>query len=203
MGISDFSFPIPLQTINPIDILFLLVLGVTFEFISHVASKIYSHNGRSTSSLRGGSEQQLRQELFRLKIVTAQSKERGPGAFVETSKLERAVLSKSREIKVLREHKTTRAAKAVLITTKARRAVWCGVFLCYYSIPIITTFEYTIGDDDGTSASSWNHWKSMMFPMSFLSLGLRISSIGLNGGVGALLAFWSGGTLMEKVLACF
>ena len=81
---------IPLLEIRPFDIWFLLALGAIVE----VLSRGLSYMTKSKSS----TERTLEQQLVQLNFETAQKRRLGPSAFVETSKLERQVLSKEKEL---------------------------------------------------------------------------------------------------------
>ena len=83
------------------------------------------------------------------------------------------------------------------------------IFILYYGIPIIT-FTTTSNDDDNdadtTAAAAGSYIKRLLFPISYIGMGMRISRYGIvpsiiaNTSFGALSIYWSGQVMMGQFM---
>ena len=87
-------FPVvPYKIVHTGDIVLLLTLGFVYELFI----RIYQYHAERRSSC----ERKLIIHVATLKYETAKKRALGPSAFVETSKLERAILTSEKELSKL------------------------------------------------------------------------------------------------------
>jgi hypothetical protein len=186
---------IPLQEIRPFDIWFLLGLGVLVEVVSRYLS--------FTTKSKSSRERALDEDLVRLNFETAQKRRLGPSAFVETSKLERQVLAKEKELEKMistRKANTERVAKLV---KNGSLAIYTVVAIAYYSLPIFKIDGMKIDGDlsliDEDRALGF--LQGFLFPISYVGIGMKISRYGLHkAGIGALVVLWSSQVTVGKII---
>jgi hypothetical protein len=193
-----------LSEIRPTDIWLLLSLGTIYE----VASRWYLHYAkRKPMSLleQEATLQVMQKETERLRKM-------GPKAFVETSKLERQVLALEKvvsEIKAKRKARLEHLEKSIL--RKANIILSLLVFILYFGVPMmrlkfdeeeepLLSFENTplvatttTGYGD-TPLNKQAALQSLLFPISYLGFGIKISRLGLvdpKNSIGALVVLWS------------
>ncbi|GFH52964.1 hypothetical protein CTEN210_09440 [Chaetoceros tenuissimus] len=197
---------IPISSIRPSDILLLLALGSVTELIH----RLITHKVQSLSS----AEKSLREKLRLLRYQTNKKRALGPSAFVETSKLERMVLACEKELsgyEVDRSKKTKEFEKIMKYVMMGLNAI---IFIVYYGIPImeidgLKASELGLSgslqsDDHAEHAAAF--WKGVMFPLSYVGIGMKIARFGLTNkasSVGALSVYWSAQVLIGKVYECF
>jgi hypothetical protein len=196
---------IPILSIRPTDILILLLFGALTE----VLHRIVAHRTKRQSA----AEKALREQLRIVRYQTNKKRALGPSAFVETSKLERIVLNKEKELKTI-EEKRAQNVKSMEKTMKYIMALLnLFVFVMYYGIPMLEidglkASELGLSgnlqsDDHAQHAATF--WKGVMFPLSYVGIGMKISRIGLvnkASSVGALIVYWSSQALVGKVYEC-
>jgi hypothetical protein len=188
-----------LSEIRPTDIWLLLSLGTLYE----VASRWYLHFAkRKPMSLleQEATLQVMQKETDRLRKM-------GPKAFVETSKMERQVLAlekKVSEIKAQRKARLEHLEKSIF--RKANVILSLVVFILYFGVPMMrlkfdeeeeplrlfeetTTLAATAATSNKQAAL-----QSLLFPISYLGFGIKISRLGLvdpKNSIGALVVLWS------------
>ena len=104
---------IPLGEIRPLDLVLLLTTGSLWELMSRICVLSYSCK---SSSLR-----QREYAFQQLQHLTRQKQKEGPSAFVETSKLERQVLS---EEKALSQTYQDRKARLTVVQKLLQNIGW-------------------------------------------------------------------------------
>jgi hypothetical protein len=199
---------IPIGSTRPDDIIFMLVAGAAVEFIvrfiSFRARVIPSH------------EQKLRIKLKVLRHEIAHKRQLGPSAFVETSKLERQLLSLEKELNQMDEARKERVKQREKIAKKFSNGMNIVIFLLYYGVQLFTLngFQLALLSENKYSperaaatefenALAASFLKRLLFPLSFVGLGIKISRLGLPqkaSSIGALVVYWCGQTLMAKLL---
>eukprot|EP00557_Chaetoceros_sp_GSL56_P013509 CAMPEP_0176482874 /NCGR_PEP_ID=MMETSP0200_2-20121128/3615_1 /TAXON_ID=947934 /ORGANISM="Chaetoceros sp., Strain GSL56" /LENGTH=156 /DNA_ID=CAMNT_0017879233 /DNA_START=61 /DNA_END=528 /DNA_ORIENTATION=+ len=120
---------IPILSIRPTDIFMLLVVGSLTE-ISH---RIVVHRTKRQSS----AEKAERKALRAARYQTIKKRALGPSAFVETSKLERLVLNKEKELKVFEEKRAQNVKTMEKVMKYTMTFLNLCIFLMYYGIPIL------------------------------------------------------------------
>jgi hypothetical protein len=197
---------IPIFSIRPTDILLLLVFGSLTE----VLHRIVAHRTKRQSP----AEKALREQLRVVRYQTNKKRALGPSAFVETSKLERIVLNKEKELKAIEEKRSQDVKSMEKVMKYTMTLLNLVVFLMYYGIPIVEIDGLRASelgltgnlqsDDHAQHAATF--WKGVMFPLSYIGIGTKISRIGLvnkASSVGALSVYWSSQALVGKVYECF
>mmetsp|Transcript_3286 Transcript_3286/g.4784 ORF Transcript_3286/g.4784 Transcript_3286/m.4784 type:complete len:213 (-) Transcript_3286:1404-2042(-) len=199
---------IPIATLRPNDILLLLFLGTTYELASRLLSTVL----KSKSS----HEKTMRTELQALKYEVVIMRNKGPSTFVETSKLERAVLKKESELDKLEEEKKVRVTTFIKFQKNTSYGLSLLVFVLYYGVPLLVLDGMRIPDflsetteeeaDVCTDVEKAERFfKAWLFPISYIGLGRKLSSLGLEqkgSSIGALIVYWSGQVTTGKIMEC-
>jgi hypothetical protein len=135
---------------------------------------------------------------------TERMRKMGPKAFVETSKLERQVLALEKvvtEIKTKRKAHLEQLEKSIL--RKGNMILSLVVFILYFGVPMMrlkfdedeepfeTLLVATTTDEPRRPQAAL---QSLLFPISYLGFGIKISRLGLadpKNSIGALVVLWS------------
>lgn len=192
--------PIPLSALRPNDIFLLLGLGALWELLVRFVLLRYRAKPRA-----------LIQRELALKALGKQVKkfrDKGPSAFVETSKLERQLLAGEKAMADTTEKRKAALAKVEKGAKNANMVMSALVFLLWYSIPILEFQAHRIVDtvevfseEEGQAMVDSAH-KAFLFPLSVVGIGLKIAKFGLENPQstsGALVAFWSAQTMVSKI----
>eukprot|EP00568_Trieres_chinensis_P000299 CAMPEP_0183307514 /NCGR_PEP_ID=MMETSP0160_2-20130417/17756_1 /TAXON_ID=2839 ORGANISM="Odontella Sinensis, Strain Grunow 1884" /NCGR_SAMPLE_ID=MMETSP0160_2 /ASSEMBLY_ACC=CAM_ASM_000250 /LENGTH=208 /DNA_ID=CAMNT_0025471115 /DNA_START=80 /DNA_END=706 /DNA_ORIENTATION=+ len=197
--------PLPIGTLRVDDILLLLVIGASAE----TAKRFITNRAKS----RSGPERALRSELHQLRYRTARSRNLGPGAFVETSKLERAVLAKEKKLAKIEGERTSRVESLVHTARNINLTLNLIVFALYYGIPMmsvdgtrvqlsnVSDAEKIISEEEAAASFA----KGLFFPLSYIGFGLRLAGMGLSqraSSLGALVVMWSAQSTIGKISDC-
>ncbi|EJK68889.1 hypothetical protein THAOC_09894 [Thalassiosira oceanica] len=161
---------------------------------------VYQHkNERRTAH-----ERRVGTQLATLRYEAARKRAIGPSAFVETAKLERAVLATEKESEKLAQSRETRKARAAKLVKRCNQACNLLVMATYWGIAMVAvdgsrlsdaSFEsFDIVDSYNNRASSL--WKGLFFPLSYNGLNYKIAQFGIDGDmrpscVGALTVVWA------------
>jgi hypothetical protein len=209
MKMSFIPYPdIPYKIVHTGDIVLILTLGFLYE----LCVRIYQHrNERRTPH-----ECKLKIHLATLRQEASRKRAMGPSAFVETSKLERAVLAAEKELTKLeeeREARTTRVAKIIrkfnLATNALIIATYWGVAMVVIDGSRLYRAEYESSHDevitDVERASAF--WKGFLFPLSYNGMAYKIAQFGLDSSMrpsclGALIVFWAARVTCGEVVDC-
>ena len=183
--------PVVWEHVRPVDILFLLLMGAGSELLLR---GIVLSVKRKPASLRKKED-----SFFKLEYDTAKLRDKGPSAFVETSKCERQLLALDKELQqTYQSRQEQRAIVEKYCMRYIRTAIHAIVFLIYYGVAII---RYS-GVEEGTSISV-----PMFFPLSVAEIGFKlISKWGMEegeavaSGLGALVVLWSGSSLVAQLM---
>lgn len=147
-------------------------------------------------------------QFFKLQYETHKKRQLGPSAFVETSKLERQLLSLDKELQQIYQDRQVSKAKMEKILLKyGRNIVALLVFMFYYGVPIVT---FSGGHTDGDILSldekiSSSFYKAILFPLSVIGLGFKISRWGMEEeikgtSIGGLVVMWTGQVTMGQIM---
>lgn len=202
------NMQIPILQIYPLDILVLLTVSSLFVTLC----QIYLYVIQRTSS----TEQALYKNIYMHRHLVAQGRTKGPSAFVETSKLERALLQLEKQ---MNDTKTTRSNQIDAFLKLKKRigyALYILVFALYYGIPMIQMDGFRVSNMDEDSSSrnvedtedvvAAQFMKELLFPMYASRFFIRLANWGLPStcnpfsSLGALMIFWSGEITITKLL---
>ena len=175
--VDPFLLP-ALAEVNSSDICLLLIVSCLFEATVQIMS---FHKIRKSES-----EKEASKSLLSLKYQCAQSKIQGPEAFVETSKLERSILSREKELQEFQTNRTKELAKIKHVSSRLSYVLYAVVAALYWGVPMILLNDVKVPGD----ASSY--LKTYFFPM-FLGIAGKTATVGQPvGGLGPLLVVWAG-----------
>ncbi len=166
---------------------------------------------------------QKRVNLTQLRIETIEMRKKGPSAFVETAKLERKVLSLEKTVKAEDEVRKGNVQRVEKSLKQLSYLLHILIFLVYYGIPLLTidglripfvnpNLVAVLGDEGvGESGVDVFHasafMKGIMFPLSYVGMGMRVSKLGLGDikhcSTGALIVFWSAQVVAGKLFDCY
>ena len=184
--------PLYLSEIRPVDIILLLTAGALWELLARTL--LLWKCKRKSSSLRK-LEQQWQQDLHPRVLHL---RKLGQSAFVECSKVERQLLQVEKDIE------SQRAARIQRTKLWEKRLLRYGnillsavVFVLYYGVAVMTLEPLMQQDVLGAPPL-----KSLLFPVSYVGLGMRAARLGLPGdpsnSMGALVVFWSAQVLVGQ-----
>mmetsp|Transcript_5289 Transcript_5289/g.11507 ORF Transcript_5289/g.11507 Transcript_5289/m.11507 type:complete len:203 (-) Transcript_5289:238-846(-) len=191
---------LPLSVLRASDIVVLLAVGAAYEAVARaIVHKI---------RVRSPKELAMRAELHDLRYETAKKRSLGPSAFVETSKLERAVLAKEKTLTAIETDRNVKIASIEDVSKKASKVLQLIVFLVYWGIPVLSIdgsrVEATGGDDHIVTAEDAANscMRGICFPFC---VWLKIAAMGVAeqaSSIGALVVFWSAQTTVRKFAEC-
>jgi hypothetical protein len=130
----------------------------------------------------------------------------GPSHFVETSKLERQLLSAERDLaEAVAARKTKCEAVEKVLRKRLTYAAFAVVYLAYYGVPIVTLDALAIPHTVGEFVPADTYLKCLLFPVSAVGIGNKMSRWGISKAVQAsslssLMVFWSAQTTMGMVM---
>jgi len=204
---------VPIEAIRPNDILLLLFLGFVAEILRRAILRQVKLP--STQSI------ERRRKLTQLRYETNEMKKLGPSAFVETSKLERKVLSLEKSLKDEEEFRKKNVESVEKVLKRISFILNVAIFLAYYGIPLLTIDGFRIplvnpelvkglndesgGGMDVVHATAF--MKGIMFPLSYVGMGMKISKLGLGEikhcSTGALVIYWSAQAMAGSLIDCY
>ena len=197
MDMTYLPYPeIPYIIVHTGDILLLLTFGLVYE----LAVRVYQHkNERRTAH-----ERHVGTQLATLRYEAARKRAMGPSAFVETAKLERAVLATQKESEKLTQAREARKARAAKLVKRCNQACNLLVMATYWGIAMVAVDGSRLGDtgsdsfdiEDSHTDRASNLWKGLFFPLSYNGLNYKIAQFGIDGDmrpscVGALAVVWA------------
>ena len=150
----------------------------------------------------------MRAELHDLRYETAKMRSLGPSAFVETSKLERAVLAKEKTLAGIETDRSTKIADIETKLKTASRVIQMIIFLAYWGIPILSIDGSRLEPNGGTGeiATAEDAANACMRGVCFpFCVWLKIAAMGVAeqaSSIGALVVFWSAQTTVRKFAEC-
>jgi hypothetical protein len=190
---------IPLLEIRTLDMCALLLAGLLLEILTRVVLLM----------VKSKSQKELRDEvlLFQLNQETIQKRRMGPSYFVETSKLERQVLSKEKALEKIVELRKTRTERIKKLVKNASLVFYGLCFLTYYSLPILSIDGTRIAEDSIVTTPEEEHDRAtaflqgFLFPLSYVGFGNKVARFGLpTPGFGALMVLWSAQVTVGKLM---
>ena len=199
---------IPFTIVHSSDIVLLLTYGFLYQLFIH----LYQHkNERRTSQ-----ERKIKIHLATLRYEAAKKRALGPSAFVETSKLERAVLATEKELVKLVEDRAVRTARTKKLIKKMNVTSNIIILMMYWGVAMLAIDGSRINDgnieslDEGAtdSKSADVLWKGFLFPLSSLGLDYKIAQVGIDKDmksscVGALAVVWAARVTCGEIIDIF
>lgn len=199
---------IPYKIVHTGDIVLILTLGFLYE----LAMRIWQHrNERRTPQ-----ESKLKIHLATLRHEASKKRALGPSAFVETSKLERAILAAEKELTKLEEERDARKARVAKSIRKCNLATNAAIIATYWGVAMVVIdgsrlraeHEPSYDDEvitDAERASAF--WKGFLFPLSYNGMAYKIAQIGIDSSLrpsclGALAVFWAARVTCAEVVEC-
>ena len=192
----------PLGSVRPTDMLVLLVAGAVWE--ATLRWLLWKYKSKPTSiRIR---EMKLKELAKRVR----KSRDLGPSAFVETSKLERQQLAEEKALATLAEERVAALAAWNKLSRNLNGGICFLIFMTFYGIPLMEfspemviprTGEVLTTEEATKIAEAAMH--SLLFPLSLIGVAIKASKWGLpnpKSSVGALLVFWSAQTTMGKII---
>lgn len=190
--------PVVWEQIRAFDMIFLLALGALSELLFRLCVLFVK---RKPTSLRRKEDY-----FFKLQFDTKEKQKLGPAAFVETSKLERQLLALDKELKQMyQDRQATREKVEKILLKYGRNAMAFLIFIVYYGVPIISFSGGDMGGldqlDDKIPAT---FHKAVMFPLSFVGFGYKLSKWGMDEesvatSLGALVVLWAGSGFVGQI----
>jgi hypothetical protein len=193
---------VPLGHLRVYDIMLLLAMGAMWEL--GVRTFLWMQTSKSAS---------LKQREYALnalhrKVVLFRNK--GPSAFVETSKLERQLLAEQKALADLAEQRQATIVRCKKTTRNMDIAVCVVLFVLWYGIPMVEFSAHRVeaapGDvltEEEASDLAVTTFKAFLFPLSYIGMGMKVSKWGLanpQSSRGGLLLFWSAHTTVGKLM---
>ncbi|KAL3761026.1 hypothetical protein ACHAWU_001815 [Discostella pseudostelligera] len=200
---------IPYKIVHTGDIVMLLTLGFVYELVM----RIY----QNSNARRTPQERKLKIHLATLRYEAAKKRALGPSAFVETAKLERAVLATEKELNKLVEEREARTARVAKLVKKCNYATNVLVILAYWGVAIVAIDGARLykanNDSSDEIITDTEHaaafWKGFMFPLPYNGMAYKIAQLGIDSAMkpsclGALIVVWAArvtsGELFEVAL---
>mmetsp|Transcript_5588 Transcript_5588/g.12174 ORF Transcript_5588/g.12174 Transcript_5588/m.12174 type:complete len:211 (+) Transcript_5588:38-670(+) len=195
---------IPYKIVHTGDIILLLTIGFLYE----LSMRIYQHkNERRTPQ-----ERQLGIHLATLRYEAAKKRAMGPSAFVETAKLERAVLATEKKVAKLVEGRGSRKTRVAAQIKKYNLVMNVLILLTYWGVAMVAIdgsrlYESTDGSHDEVVSDverATSFWKGFLFPTP---MGSKIAQFGIDSDVrsscmGALTVFWAARVTCGELVDC-
>ncbi|KAL7491109.1 hypothetical protein ACHAWT_000574 [Skeletonema menzelii] len=201
------SIIIPYTIVHSADIALLLAFGFVYE----LAIRLYRHKNENRTSR----ERKVNIHLATLRYEAAKKRALGPSAFVETSKLERAVLATEKELEKLKSEREARSARTATLIKKCNLVTNIVVMLMYYGVAMLAIDGSRIIDENIASNDhiisdverATSFWKGLFFPLTYHGMGYKIAQYGIESSmrascVGALAVFWAARTTSGEVFEC-
>lgn len=191
----------PVGAVRPYDILILLAIGASFEFVTRILLVSYKRKPIS-----------IRKRDIALKDLdkrVKKSRAMGPHSFVETSKLERQLLAEEKKLNDLAEKRHKSLEKNQKLIKNVGMALNFFVFLCWYGVPVMEFSGDRILSPDvllsrtESADAAISAFNAYLFPLSYLGMGVRISKLGLaspRSSTGALLVVWAAQMTVGKIM---
>lgn len=177
-----------LAEVHSSDIALLLLVSCLFELtFQAITFKI---------TLKSEQEKELSRFLLNLKYQCAESKLRGPVAFVETSKLERSILAREKEISENNSSRDLQLQKVKLVSSRLNYVLYAIVAAFYWGVPMI------ILNDVETKGDAYGYLKTYFFPMLF-GISAKVSKLGQPAGsIGPLFIVFAGQVTVSEISGC-
>jgi len=187
--------PTSLLFVNIADVTAILLFATALTFLHH-ALLFWGIQRPYKSKLKA----QMR-ILRALRYETIKLRAKGLVAFVETSKMERKLLAKEKEIEELQAKQTKRMQLFQKWAKRLSNVTYLILFVLYFKTPLIRVAG--IQPDLQTDGGDWRFTKGMLFPHSMMGLGNKIANYGMgNGGIGALMVYFSTEVSVGRFLEC-
>jgi len=192
---------IPLGSFRSTDILVLLVAGAISELVSRTI--LWRHKSKPKSI-------KIRElKLKELERRVKKSRDQGPQAFVETSKLERQQLAEEKALAGLAEMRKANLGYWESLLKKLSLGLSVFIFIAFYGVPVLEFSSQRVMPRGGDILSTEeavllaeSSMSAFLFPLSVIGVGMKVSKWGLpnpKSSIGALVVFWSAQTVVGKI----
>ncbi|KAL7538331.1 hypothetical protein ACHAXR_008475 [Thalassiosira sp. AJA248-18] len=198
---------IPYKIVHTGDIVLLLSFGFLYELVI----RIYQHRNERRTPL----ERKSSIHLATLRYEAAKKRALGPSAFVETAKLERAVLATEKEVAKLVEEREARKARVAKLIKKCNLATNFLVLMTYWGVAMVVIDGSRIDNNSDESLDevitdverASTFWKGFLFPLSYNMMAYKITGFGIDKDmrhscVGALAVVWAARVTCGEVIDC-
>lgn len=185
--------PVYLSEVRVNDIWLLLGIGIVWELII----RFYLLLCKTKNNILVRKELQYKL----LKVEVEYKRSLGIQAFVETSKLERQLLENEKELNKIYMQRSERVMKVEKTLIKyGNYILYIIIFFAYYTVPLLT-----VADVPNTLNPNSSLLKTMLFPITYVGIGIRISQFGLpseiaRNSVGSLFVLWSSQVTTGKIM---
>jgi hypothetical protein len=184
--------PIIWEHVRTLDLLFLLSLGAASEMVFRGIVLLIKKKPSALVAKENN--------YAKLQYNTDRLRKLGPSAFVECSKSERQLLALDKELQQLYQQRQIQREKVVKVFSYARNFLSVIVFLLYRGVAVLS-FS---GFGEPGSLESKSILVPMLFPISVVGLGFKISKWGLEetamgDGISALIPLWAGATFVTQL----
>ncbi|CAB9523162.1 expressed unknown protein [Seminavis robusta] len=192
--------PIVWEQVRVVDLFFLLALGSVTELIFRGSVLMLK--------LKPASLKQKENLFHKCGYDTDLLRKKGPSAFVETSKSERQLLALDRELQKIYQQRQAQRESADKLFKNLRNVLGAIVFILYLGVPIVS-----FSSVDSTSLiEKESILAPLLFPISVMGMGFRISKWGLALGndanavevlgesLSALIPFWAASSFVAQVM---
>lgn len=191
----------PVGTLRPYDIVLLLAIGAGFELVTRVV----------LIGLKRKPEAVRRREyaLKDLERRVKRSRDLGPPAFVETSKLERQQLAEEKALGEAADVRGRTLERYERLTRNMGMALSATVFAVWYGVPVmefsgdrIVSLDKVLSTTEGQEAAI-AAFETCLFPLSYIGMGLKVSKWGMlnpRASSGALLVVWAAQMTVGKIM---
>lgn len=158
---------IPLLFVNIVDIALLLAFSVLNTTLLHLVEFLrYTRPYKLEYAKEKRQLRYLKQETNKLRAL-------GQPAFVETSKMERKLLTKEKDVEKIQTDYDAKSAKFKTFRKRYSYLVYAVILVTYYQNPVLR-----IGSEEGDH----NFLKGMLFPLSAVGMGNKIAHFGCGKG---------------------
>jgi hypothetical protein len=144
-----------------------------------------------------------KRQLRYLKLETNKLRAQGQPTFVETSKMERKLLAKEKEVEKIQSNYEVKLARFKRLRKRVTYILYALVLVSYYQSPVLRVGSSSSLGSEGGHEGDHNYLKGMLFPLSAIGIGNKIAHFGCGkGGLSAMMVFWSGEVITDKVMEC-
>jgi hypothetical protein len=189
---------IVLTQIRVSDVWLLLGIGATIELVSRLIL-VYLKVKPALFLEKQQRVQSLSKQVDRMRKM-------GPSHFVETSKMERQLLAAERELSEIQAARKARyEAAESFVKKRLNYVLFAMVYAAYYSVPIVTLDALAVSNTVGEFVSADTYLKCLLFPVSMIGLGNKVSRWGIPkqvqaSSISSLMVMWSAQTTVGMIM---
>ena len=189
---------LPVGHLRTYDTVVLLAFGAISEFVGRCVLIVQK---RKPTAVR-----KREAALKDLERLVVKKRALGPSAFVETSKLERQQLAEEKALGVLKEERQTKLKKLEKSARNINMMLTFLIFILWFGIPILEFSAHRLNIPVGDLLSleesqdiAISAFKSFLFPISSVGMGIKISRLGLPSPLSSCGALLVSGIALSHV----